>query len=194
MLVIFGAMAVILAAATMAFACTPRQNITHITPMASPPGKSVTVQGEGLNPGVPVAIRWNGMAGPSLASGNADAAGNYSVTANIPETGPGIYFIIATAGDAQATVARSAFEVLAAPGDSAQQAVAATQASLHDVSPDLWRGFSSASSNLGQGADSSTAPASALGLGLGIALSSAAAMTGFAAVVIGRRRATAGSR
>lgn len=61
-----------------------------------------------------VELRWNSLQGPLLAQAEADRSGNLSTTVTIPEAAPGTYFVVAIVQGR--AVARSIFEVVAAPG------------------------------------------------------------------------------
>jgi len=186
--VIFGAVAMLLAVATLAWACTPRQNITHVTPIAGEARSQVKIEGDGLTQGQPVSITWNSAAGPKLAQTSADASGSFSVTATIPDTQPGVYFLLATTGDNQATVARSVFEVTESLQATSPAGQSTASTAGHSIPSDLWRGFTTSPSGPGSTPNQAPATRSGPGLGLGIALSATAVVMGFAAMTAARKR------
>ena len=94
---------------TVAFACTYVPHVYSTSPESGAPGTDVTVTGQAISAKGPVDIRWNGLQGPVLGVAKPDAAGNFSVTVKVPEASPGVYFLVAVAGDSG--VARHVFEV-----------------------------------------------------------------------------------
>lgn len=69
-----------------------------------------------------VELRWNSLQGPILAQAEADHTGKLSTTVTIPEAAPGTYFVVAIVQGR--AVARSIFEVVAAPGTAPAPAAA----------------------------------------------------------------------
>ena len=105
--------AFVVAAAGVAWACTVQPSILSVGPMSSPPEAEVPVTGRGVAAGS-VAIRWSSLQGQVLGVAAADARGDFSTHVAVPDVAPGVYSILAVAGDTG--VARMAFEVTPAPG------------------------------------------------------------------------------
>ena len=63
----------------------------------------------------PVALRWNALDGPMLASAEVKAGQATTLDATIPDAAPGVYYLVL---QTSAGVARSAFEVTGAPGSA----------------------------------------------------------------------------
>lgn len=99
-----------------AWACTAFTSLTG--PKAGVAQSQVTVEGESLirerDADQEVELRWNASDGPLLAKVTTDNVGSLSATVTVPDVAPGIYFIMAIAGDAG--VARMSFEVLPSAG------------------------------------------------------------------------------
>lgn len=125
-----GAAAVVAIAA--GFACTSLAAL-NLSAASGPAGSNLTVSGSSFNAvadgNTPVAIHFNGVTGPILATVEADASGALPPTAiTIPAgTQPGFYTIVASqtetagGGPSWGTPARAAFEVTA-PGVGPQGA------------------------------------------------------------------------
>lgn len=107
--VAFSALAGILSLASLAWACTYAPRIMNMGSQEGTSGSRVTVTGQGVAPEGVVEIRWNGVNGPKLAQTTANANGDFSAVATIPETTPDVYSLFVVAGDAGVT--RTAFEV-----------------------------------------------------------------------------------
>ena len=102
-----GALAVLLATVSLAWACVPQGSGT-LDPPSGPAGASATVTVSGFPPG-PIEVRWNGLSGRLLASGNGP-----TVPITIPaDAAPGTYTVIAAAtGDhAEHSAARMPFTI-----------------------------------------------------------------------------------
>jgi hypothetical protein len=56
-----------------------------------------------------VEIRWNGVAGPKIGEAVADASGNFSAVARIPDAAPNVYSLVAVAGNVG--IGHAAYEV-----------------------------------------------------------------------------------
>ena len=109
-----GALGVVASFAALAWACTPQAYI-DVDGASGPAGTSVTVTGRAFI-AAPVEITWSG--GGVLATANGP---DFSVTVQIPEAAPGVYYISATGRDAASGVvgrATRAFEVVAPPAPS----------------------------------------------------------------------------
>jgi len=106
--------AVVLAAASLAWACVPQGGFT-LNPTEGAAGSRVAASGSGFEAGQPVEIRWESRTGPILATTTGPAFNNVPIT--IPaDAAPGVHFISAANtgehGDHSATAA--SFEVTAA--------------------------------------------------------------------------------
>jgi len=123
----FGALgASLVIGASAAWACTNLAT-TNLSQASGTPGQAITVTGSSFKvpkvgvaaPVTPVALHWNGVAGPVLATAIPDATGNIVATVTIPQASPGYYVLVAsqqTAGvDEYGTPARAAFQVIS-PG------------------------------------------------------------------------------
>jgi hypothetical protein len=132
----------LLIAASAAWACTNLATL-NLSNAAGASGNTITVTGSSFHvassgPAVPVAIHWNGVAGPVLATVNPDATGNISAQVTIPSAQPGYYVLVATQQangvDEYGTPARAAFEILA-PGQHPAVAPSAVQGGTVASSP-----------------------------------------------------------
>ena len=86
-----GALAVLLATVSLAWACVPQGSGT-LDPPSGPAGASATVTVSGFPPS-PIEVRWNGLSGRLLASGNGP-----TIPITIPaDAAPGTYTVIAAA-------------------------------------------------------------------------------------------------
>lgn len=135
------AAAALLGGAT-AFACT---NLATLTPgtRGAKAGTAVTVTGssfaapkEGAAPS-PVAVRWNRVGGPVLATLVPDASGTITGSFTPLETTPGHYVVIATQVDEKGenqfgTPARMPFEILGPTGESVSPPVRQYSSSSSD--------------------------------------------------------------
>lgn len=92
LLVGLGALAVMLGAATLAWACVPGPGFS-VGPNAGPAGSSATAWGSGFRDR-PVEIRWNSEAGPVLAAGTPQN-GSLSLPITIPGNAPpGVHYVV----------------------------------------------------------------------------------------------------
>ncbi|MDQ6950014.1 MAG: hypothetical protein M3256_28165 [Actinomycetota bacterium] len=106
--------ALVITAASTAWACTGLQQSLGIAPQAGPAGTVVTVRGQAVRwvtgPAT-VAIHWNNLDGPAIGSVKADSTtdGDFQTQFAVPDVAPGIYTLVAVSGPA--AVARVTFEV-----------------------------------------------------------------------------------
>jgi hypothetical protein len=151
----------LLFAASAAWACTNLATL-NLSNAAGTSGQSITVTGSSFHVAssgaqTPVALHWNGAAGPVLATVTPDATGNISATVTIPDAQPGYYVLVATQQtngvDAYGTPARAAFQILA-PGQHPA------------VSPNAVQGGTVASSPSSTGVLALTVALGVLGLAL----------------------------
>lgn len=104
--------AVVLGAASFAWACTPQARVSGMSPDSGTPGSKTTLSAENFTPG-PVEIRWNGSSGRELATAQGPS---FSVNVIIPNVRPGFYTIVAVQRNGTSIVgkASSTFEVIPA--------------------------------------------------------------------------------
>ena len=106
-------------AGASAWACVPQPMIASVQPRSSAaPGEQVTVVGENF-PGSPVEIRWNGLQGPLLGTGNGPS---FSIAVTVPDEVPGLYLLTALSrqpGGQVGDTARASFQVQGAAGEAA---------------------------------------------------------------------------
>ncbi len=106
-------------AGASAWACVPQPMIASVQPRSSAaPGAQVTVVGENFS-GSPVEIRWNGLQGPLLGTGNGPS---FAVPVTVPDEAPGLYLLTALSrqpGGQVGDVARTSFQVQGAAGEAA---------------------------------------------------------------------------
>lgn len=109
----------IVAFGATAWACTAFTTLSG--PKSGVAESQVTVEGESLireaDADKEVELRWNGVEGPLLAEITTNGRGAMEAAVTIPDTAPGIYFIVAVAEDRG--VARMSFEVMPSPGNPA---------------------------------------------------------------------------
>lgn len=135
-LIAFGAVAVPLLAASIAYACGALATLS-VHPGSGDAGAQVEGFGRGFSSthggapsAEPVVVRFNSRSGPVLWSGHPAANGNISFSFTVPNTSPGSYTIIATQNNADGqpvagTPARASFTVTGTPAPApapAQQA------------------------------------------------------------------------
>lgn len=179
-----GVIGVLVASAGLAWACTAQPRILSVSPVAEAPSptagpstqgaKEVDVRGASVGAQAPVEIRWNAATGPIIGVATADADGNFAATATIPDVAPGVYYLVAAAGDVG--IARAAYEVTApaSPSSSASAGPA-----------DLWA------------TSPATAPSAGPGLMLGtglLAVGVVALFSGFTVAALRRRTVLATTR
>ncbi len=83
-----------------AWACTPLPRSFMITPAVASARQATNVVGQGLAPGTPVEILWNGRSNNVIGMATADERGRFSLPVTVPEGKPGSYAIVFMAGDA----------------------------------------------------------------------------------------------
>lgn len=105
------AAAFLLALAGAAWACTPRPENFALDTMAAAGGEQVTASGS-VPSTQPVALRWNGITGPVLATATPTTDGTFSTTFEVPENAEsGVAYVIADVRDDSTGVARAALEI-----------------------------------------------------------------------------------
>jgi hypothetical protein len=109
----------VLLGAAAAWACVPQPIISSVQPRASgPAGGQVTVVGDNFDR-APVEIRWNGVQGPLLGTGNGPI---FSIPVTIPDDVEGLYVLTALSrqpGGGVGGTARASFQVQGASGEAA---------------------------------------------------------------------------
>ncbi|MGH2742940.1 MAG: hypothetical protein ACRDN8_10745 [Thermoleophilaceae bacterium] len=94
--VVFVALAALLAAAALAWACHPAASIT-VSPSTGAPGTPVTVTGKTFAPGETVHIGWGGANGTTLGRALVSPSGTFQSTVTIPDAPADTYTIVASA-------------------------------------------------------------------------------------------------
>lgn len=183
-----------LLAVSAAWACTGQPQVVALSTDRAPVGTEVTVIGQQV-PTEYVEVRWDSVHGPVVGTGFAKN-GDFAVQARVPETAPGIYYMVVAAlplgypEGTPPTVTRVSFEVTSSPAGSSERSPEARSAA--NVSTDLWRGFSSLSdgpASLASATQSQAEPAvPALGIGVGIFAFGAAALIFASGTAIAVRR------
>jgi hypothetical protein len=118
---LLGALGVVATFAALAYACTPQAYI-DIPGASGPAGTSVTITGRAFV-AAPVEITWSGGGVLGTATGP-----DFTVTVQIPEAAPGVYYISAMGRDTASGVigrATRAFEVVAPPAPTVVETPAA---------------------------------------------------------------------
>lgn len=106
----FGAAALVLGGASLAWACTAQAGITGSAvegQSAGPAGSQTTISVSNFAPG-PVEVRWNSADGSVLATGNGP---DFKSTITIPQVAEGVYYVVAVGRERQASMP---FEVTSA--------------------------------------------------------------------------------
>ena len=183
----------LLGGASLAWACTPQTSLFTLNPAAAPRQTLVEIKGRGVAFPVPVEIRWNSASGPKLGEAvsrgeqfDAYSTGTFSVPITIPDTAPGVYYILAFSGDN--LLSRIAFEVTT-QNQGSETALGQPLNSASSVSTELWSGLDKQGSQLSSGiqvtdADPSRAVdnekllAGMLLVGVGVAAASTCALHG----------------
>lgn len=83
--------AVVLGAASFAWACSPQARVGGLNPTSGPAGTKATLTASEFYPG-PVQIHWNSTTGKELATAQGPS---FSVTFAIPDDSPGVYTVVA---------------------------------------------------------------------------------------------------
>lgn len=113
---IIGVAVLVLAWASVAFACTVQPQVRYsLLPESAEPGSAVMVEGRNLVTESPVEIRWDGVGGQVLAEATP-VDGALSVPVQVPDVAPGVYSLMLVTENAG--VGRTAFEVTGAAGDA----------------------------------------------------------------------------
>jgi len=179
--------AMVLVLASFAWACTNQARIITLNSISGAPSAVLAISGNRVPASSSVEVRWDALNGPKIGSAIADQAGNFATQVSVPEVKPGIYTIVASAGEF--AVARTAFEV------TAPAAAASSPSQVRQpASNDLWNGFAQArgASATDVGVASHAANRTGMTAGLGL-LGASLAGACFAAtfVLSSRRRRTA---
>ena len=103
----FSAIAAVIGAAGLAWACTTTATMA-LSSQSGPVGSETLVTAKGLAPG-PVAIHWNSLTAATLAKVTTDATGAFTAPVKVPAAPAGIYTMVVV--DAKGDVTRSPFEV-----------------------------------------------------------------------------------
>lgn len=167
----------VLSVASVAWACTYQPHLVGVTPQAAERSSVVTMSAQGVAAAQGVEIRWNGAKGLKLAETRSDAAGNFSVDVAIPDVAPGMYSLVAVAGDNG--VARAAIEVTS---DVPASLAAVHPTTAPSIGPSLIEAAPAGSSR--------TSPGFMAGMSL-LALGSVALFSGAAVATVRRRRSAA---
>lgn len=153
-----------------------KPRIVAANPASAPAGTAVAVTGAAVGaPEGEVQIRWDSVTGPVLGTADVNADGDFAASVAVPETDPGVHFLVVVADGIG--VARTSFEV------SSPAAPAARPAAL-DVPAPLARQRAAA--------PAPSAPSSALTVGAGLlAVGLVALFSGVTLAGLRRRRAPA---
>lgn len=133
-----GVVAVLMLGLGLAWACTPTSSIV-LLPETGPTASKITVSGQvapDAGSAAPVEIRWNSVSGLLLGTVTADATRNFSAEVTVPDVAPGVYYVLAISGKAEA--GRASYEVATS---SASVSTAQRAAPSKSVSADLWTGL-----------------------------------------------------
>lgn len=108
-----GGLAILLASASLAWACVPRGAVA-VSPGSGPSGTTLTVDGSGFPDREKVDIRWDSSTGAKLGEATGP---DFSVQVTIPSAAPGVHYVkVATTGEhATHSEAAAPFEVTAPP-------------------------------------------------------------------------------
>jgi len=104
-------LAMTVAGAAIAWACTPTANVAAHGGSGSPygaPGSQVTARGSGFVSGAPVEIRWTNSIGATVRDLGTASGPSFAVDATIPSVPEGTYYIVATAPDTDGTTRHAA--------------------------------------------------------------------------------------
>ena len=138
-----GVLAVPLTVASLAWACVPAGSVT-VSPESAPSGSTITVTASGF-PQQEVAVYWNGLAGPRLATGTGP---RFTAEVRVPNVAAGAYVISAAVTDEHASHSegRAPFEVTG----SGNSPTAPTPAPGASTNPPPLNPFAPAPSNGGK--------------------------------------------
>jgi len=138
-----GVLAVPLTVASLAWACVPAGSVT-VSPESAPSGSTITVTAANF-PNQEVAVYWNGLSGPRLATGTGP---RFTAEVRVPNVPAGAYVISAAVTDehAQHSEGRAPFEVTG----SANSGTAPTPAPGLDPNPVPLNPFAPTPSNGGK--------------------------------------------
>lgn len=181
MLLSFVAAAVGVGLLGAAWACTGQPQVFSVTPLGATAGSEVTMRGGLVAPGRELELRWNGVAGPTLADTTVDEDARFAMSFAIPDDAePGVYAVVAVSDDRGVGVGRSAVEVVADPGEES----AATA-----------DGFAAGEEAAGLAAaeQTGTSPMLAAGVAM-LSLGAVGLLAGFGWATARRQRAVAGVR
>lgn len=93
--------------ASMAWACTVQPRVFSVAPSSALPGGTATVNGEGVQAGAPVEVRWNALDGAAIGKATADREGRFAVPVTVPNAPAGVHSIVLVAGNAEGPFALS---------------------------------------------------------------------------------------
>jgi hypothetical protein len=114
----FAGLVLVVAAASLAWACVPQADYFGVSPASGPPGTDATVTGRGFPEGQ-FEIRWDSSQGALLATANGP---EFSVPVKIPAASPGVHYVtvVGTGAHAAHGTGTAPFEVTgASPGQPA---------------------------------------------------------------------------
>lgn len=116
----FGGVTALVAAASMAWACTGQPVMQLAGQPVGEAGSKVAlnVLASSQLATAPVSVHWNALNGPTLATASLPAEGG-TMQVTVPQVGPGVYYLVLDAGPAG--VGRAAFEVTAPAGVLAER-------------------------------------------------------------------------
>lgn len=106
----------VVAATSVAWACTAWTGMYPLSEPAGPAGTEVTVRGTSPIPG-PVEIRWDGLKGKILGvtqAGAREQGGEFIADVKIPKAAPGVHYVVVVSSG-QGGWSRAAFKI---PGKS----------------------------------------------------------------------------
>lgn len=168
--------------ASVGWACTPLPRSFLVAPDVAKARTTTKVTAQGLTPGTPVEVLWNGLEGKVIGSVTADDRGQFTLPVTVPDSAPGSYAIVfmARSSGGPAVVGRLPFSltspapaVLGAGDDRVGGAGARTA---------IWGRDS------GSGASAPSGANRELALGVGLSSLGLAALAGGTASLVVRRR------
>ncbi len=181
----------------LASACTIAMPVFATSPLAGPPGSTVTINGETIANHAyrgtaaisadsrKLSIHWNGADGPEIAQVSGDIDGDFSIDLILPANAtPGIHTLVAVSPDVGA-VARAPFEITSPTAAPGQLGLAAGMETSRD----------SGSFSLSNDRPSSDSSSPGLLIGVGLLTAGVIALSGgFALAALRRRRVQANIR
>jgi len=112
-----GAVAAVVAATSVAWACTAWTGMYPLSQPAGPRGTEVTVRGTSPVAG-PVEVRWDGLKGKVLGVAEAaprEQGGVFSTKVTIPDASPGVHYVVVVSSG-EGGWSRAAFKIPAKTG------------------------------------------------------------------------------